>query len=122
MEKQHVKRLGPRVQNQKEEKEVARDERITIMEHQKVLNGRAFDPDIVTELGIATMYDVVLVQEWIHLFETPPSYMHEAEVHEFFYKMELLEDGGLTTTVKEIRMHLDKVTLWNYFGSACTGS
>lgn len=31
------------------------------MEHQKVLNGRVFDPNIVTEFGMVKMYDDVSI-------------------------------------------------------------
>ncbi|KAG5568825.1 hypothetical protein H5410_064157 [Solanum commersonii] len=81
-EQQPVKGPGPRVRNQKAVKEITREERVKIMETQKS-----------------------------HLFGPPPPYLHEPEVHEFFYNLELLEDGGITTTVKDISIHLDEVTL-----------
>ncbi|KAH0761336.1 hypothetical protein KY290_017409 [Solanum tuberosum] len=36
---------------------MTREERITAMENQKVLNGRVFDPDILTKFGISNLFD-----------------------------------------------------------------
>jgi len=47
------------VQNQSEEKKMTREERITAMENQKVLNGRVFDPDILTKFGISNLFDAL---------------------------------------------------------------
>ncbi|KAG5629859.1 hypothetical protein H5410_001576 [Solanum commersonii] len=51
MDEQPVKGPSPRVQNQSKKDEMTREERIAKMEHQKVLNGRVFDTDIVTKFG-----------------------------------------------------------------------
>ncbi|KAH0633500.1 hypothetical protein KY284_036286 [Solanum tuberosum] len=97
-EQQPVKGPGPRVRNQKAVNELTRDERVEIMETQKVLSGRS------------------------HLFEPPPPpYLHKPEVRELFYNMELLEDGGITTTVKDISIHLDEVTLEIILGVPVNG-
>ncbi|KAG5620861.1 hypothetical protein H5410_006079, partial [Solanum commersonii] len=100
-----------RVQKQSEEKEMTREERITIMENQKVLNGRVFDPDILTKFGMSNPFDAIYIQGWNHLFESPVSYLHEPEVREFFHKMELLESGGITTTVRDVEICLDEELL-----------
>ncbi|KAH0633531.1 hypothetical protein KY284_036317 [Solanum tuberosum] len=60
------------------------------MENQKVLNGRVFDPDILTAFA---------------------PYLHEPEVREFYYNTELLEDGGIKTTVNNIKIFLDEESL-----------
>ncbi|KAG5598555.1 hypothetical protein H5410_029925 [Solanum commersonii] len=60
--------------------------------------------------GMANLVDVVIIQGWNHLFEPPVPYLHEPEVHEFFYKMELLEGSGITTTVRNMEIHLDEET------------
>ncbi|KAG5575625.1 hypothetical protein H5410_055759 [Solanum commersonii] len=111
VDEQAVKGPGPRVQNQREEEEMTREERIEKLEHQKVLNGSVFDTDIVTKFGLKTLFDVVTIQEWSYMSEPPAPYLHEHEVHEFFYKMELSKDGGITTTVKDIEICLDEETL-----------
>ncbi|KAG5621648.1 hypothetical protein H5410_006866 [Solanum commersonii] len=72
------------------------------MEQQRVLNGRTFDPNILTKIGMANLVDVVTIQGWNHLFESPVSYLHEPEVREFFYKMELLEGDGIKTIEFEL--------------------
>ncbi|KAH0665119.1 hypothetical protein KY285_026325 [Solanum tuberosum] len=38
---------------------MTREERITTMENQKVLNGRVFDPDILTKFGISNLFDAL---------------------------------------------------------------
>jgi len=91
------------------------------MEHQKVLNGRVFDTDIVTKFGMTTLFDVVTIQEWSHQFEPPAPYLHEPEVRAFFYNMELLEDRGITTTVNDIEIYLDEETLGIILGVPVKG-
>ncbi|KAG5612855.1 hypothetical protein H5410_024136 [Solanum commersonii] len=91
------------------------------MKQQKVLNGRVFDPDILTKFGIANLVDAVIIQGWNHLLESPVPYLHEPEVREFFYKMELLEGGGIKTIVKNVEIHLDKETLGIILGVPVVG-
>ncbi|KAG5600433.1 hypothetical protein H5410_031803 [Solanum commersonii] len=98
-----------KIKNQNEEKELTREERVEKMEQQRVLNGRVFDPDILTTFG------------WNHLFQPPVPYLHEPEVHEFFYKMELLEGGGITTIVRNVQIHLDEETLGIIMGVPVAG-
>ncbi|KAG5582200.1 hypothetical protein H5410_052827 [Solanum commersonii] len=105
----------------KGKKKMMREERIAKMKHQKVLNGRVFDTDIVTKFGMTTLFDAVIIQEWSHLFEPPTPYLHEPEVREFFYKIKLLEDGGITTTVKDIDILLDEETLGIILGVLVKG-
>ncbi|KAG5628683.1 hypothetical protein H5410_000400 [Solanum commersonii] len=76
---------------------------------------------IVTKFGMVTLFDAVTIQEWSHLFEPPAPYQHEPKVREFFYKMELLEDGGITTTVKDIDIRLDEETLGIILGVPVKG-
>ncbi|KAH0675921.1 hypothetical protein KY285_023722 [Solanum tuberosum] len=105
------RRPGPTIKNSVKENELTRKERVEIMEHQKVLNGRVFDPDINTLFGMG----------WNHLFAPPVPYLHEPEVREFFYKMKLLEDGGITTTVRNVEIHLDEETLGIILGVPVVG-
>ncbi|KAG5612423.1 hypothetical protein H5410_023704 [Solanum commersonii] len=62
-EQQPVKGPGPRGRNQKAVKELTREERVEIMETQKVLSGRVFDPKIATKFGMVALVDVVSIQE-----------------------------------------------------------
>lgn len=87
------------------------EERIEIIEHQKVLNGRVFDTDIIIEFGMTTLFNVVSVQDWSHCFECPTLYLYELEIREFLYNMELLKDEGITTIVIEIRIDLNEEIL-----------
>ncbi|KAG5572940.1 hypothetical protein H5410_062706 [Solanum commersonii] len=57
-----IKVLGPRIQKLVEENELSRETHITQMENQNVLNGRVFDPDILTELGMSTLFYSVSLQ------------------------------------------------------------
>ncbi|KAG5629911.1 hypothetical protein H5410_001628 [Solanum commersonii] len=106
-----VKGQSPSVQNQVADREMTREERIDEMEKQKVLNGRVFDPNILTQFGMSNLFDVVSLQGLGHLFDPPTPYLHELEVYEFYYKMELLEDGGIMTCVKNVKIFLDEETL-----------
>ncbi|KAG5576109.1 hypothetical protein H5410_056243 [Solanum commersonii] len=58
--------------------------------------------------GMSTIFDYVLLQSWEHLFEAPVPYLHEPEVRELYYKMELLDDGGIQTTVKGVKISLNE--------------
>ncbi|KAG5605122.1 hypothetical protein H5410_026614 [Solanum commersonii] len=68
-EEQPVKGPGPRVKSQIEEKKLIREERVKKMEQQRVLNGRVFDPDILTRFGMANLVDVVTIRGWSYMFE-----------------------------------------------------
>lgn len=63
---------------------MTREERIEKMKVQKVMKGRVFASDILTKPGIATLINVVTIQEWVHLFEPPAPYFHKLEVHKFY--------------------------------------
>ncbi|KAK4717493.1 hypothetical protein R3W88_015831 [Solanum pinnatisectum] len=60
---------------------------------------------------MSNLFDDVSIQGWNHLFEIPVPYLHELGVHEFFYKMELMEGGGITTTVRNVEICLDEEIL-----------
>ncbi|KAH0722334.1 hypothetical protein KY290_005014 [Solanum tuberosum] len=94
---------SPTAQRPYEEKVLTREEYIAELKRQKVLNGRVFDSEILTKPGLCTRYDFISLQSWEHLFECLVSYLHELEVHEFYYKMELLDDSGIQTTVREVK-------------------
>ncbi|KAG5609991.1 hypothetical protein H5410_021272 [Solanum commersonii] len=53
---------GPSVQKPVEEKMLTREERIVEMEKQKVLNERVFDPEILTEYGMSTLFNSLSLQ------------------------------------------------------------
>ncbi|KAH0685849.1 hypothetical protein KY285_016404 [Solanum tuberosum] len=100
---------------------MSREDRIAEMKKQKVLNGRVLDPEILAASGMSKLSDVVSLQEWSHLFEPPAPYLHEAEVREFNYKMELLEDGGVKTTAQDIEILLVVETLGIILGVPVKG-
>ncbi|KAH0769699.1 hypothetical protein KY290_013680 [Solanum tuberosum] len=102
---------GPSAESLGDDEEMSREDCIVEMEKQKVLNGRVFDPEIHTAFGMSNLFDAVSLQEWGHLFEPPTPYLYESEVWEFYYKMDLLEDGGVRTTVHDVEIVLDEETL-----------
>ncbi|KAG5606447.1 hypothetical protein H5410_027939 [Solanum commersonii] len=112
---------GTNVQKQVANNEMTREERIAEMENQRVLNGRVFDPDIPTEFGMSNLFDVVSLQGWDHLFKPPAPYLHEPEVREFFYKIELLEDGGVRSSLNNIKIFLEEETLGIILGVPVRG-
>ncbi|KAK4737467.1 hypothetical protein R3W88_001164 [Solanum pinnatisectum] len=109
------------VQKQVEGRELTREKRIAELEKQKVLNGRVFDPEILIEHGMSTLFDVVSLQSSEHVFEAPAPYLHEPEVREFYYKMELLNDGGIKTTVCGVKISLNEESLGIIFGVPLLG-
>ncbi|KAG5586788.1 hypothetical protein H5410_047222 [Solanum commersonii] len=60
-------------------------------------------------------------ESWSHLFEPPVPYFHEPEVHEFFYKIELLESGGMATIVRNVETCLDEEILGIILGVPVEG-
>ncbi|KAG5616685.1 hypothetical protein H5410_016509 [Solanum commersonii] len=111
-----------KVKNQIKEKELTKEERVEKKEQQKVLNGRVFEPDILTKFGMANLVDTVTIQGWNHLFEAPVPYLHEPEVREFFYRMELLNGGGIKTIVRNVEICLDEETLGIILGVPVIGT
>ncbi|KAG5611319.1 hypothetical protein H5410_022600 [Solanum commersonii] len=105
------KRPGPSVQNLVADKEMTRVDRIVEIENQKVLNDIVFDLKILTAFVLSNLFDVVSLQRWGHLFEPPTPYLHEPEVREFYYKMDLLEVGGIKSTAKVVEILLDEEIL-----------
>lgn len=45
---------------------------------------------------------------------------HSNSLREFFYKIELLEDGGISTIVTDVKINLDE-KFWGSFGGADEG-
>ncbi|KAK4737100.1 hypothetical protein R3W88_000797 [Solanum pinnatisectum] len=61
---------------------------------------------------MSTLFDFVSLQSWDHLFEVPAPYLHEPEVCDFYYKMDLLSDGeGVRKTVKRVKISLNEEIL-----------
>ncbi|KAG5605783.1 hypothetical protein H5410_027275 [Solanum commersonii] len=58
-------------QKQVEGRVLTREERVSKLENQKVLNGRVFNPKILTEHGMSTFFDFLSLKSWEHLFECP---------------------------------------------------
>ncbi|KAG5579790.1 hypothetical protein H5410_050417 [Solanum commersonii] len=48
-----------------------------VLEKRKVLNGRVFDPTILTEPGICSLFDYVALQSSEHMFKCYVPYLHE---------------------------------------------
>ncbi|KAK4725126.1 hypothetical protein R3W88_027905 [Solanum pinnatisectum] len=100
---------GPSVQNPVADKEMTKEERITEMEKQKVLNDNIFYPDIITEFGMSNLFAIVSFQGWGHLFEPQ---------HIIFMSMRM---GGIKTTVKGVEILLDEETLGIILGVPVEG-
>ncbi|KAH0664993.1 hypothetical protein KY285_026199 [Solanum tuberosum] len=73
---------------------------------QKVLGGRVFDLDIITKHGMNSLYDLMEIQSWTHLFQTKSPVLHDEEVREFYYNIEFEENGSINTRVRDKRLHL----------------
>ena len=79
---------------------------------QSILAGRVLDMNIVTQPWMDALHDIMVVQSWIHLFDTKSPVLHEEEVCECYYNIEFQEDGSINTRVRNIDEHL----LGNIFG------
>lgn len=75
-----------------------------------MMNGRVFDSGILTVFGMPTFFNFVSLYIWNHYFEAIIPYLHEPDVRECYYKMELLSDEGVRTTIKEVKIFLDEET------------
>ncbi|KAH0633287.1 hypothetical protein KY284_036073 [Solanum tuberosum] len=75
---------------------------------QRVLGGWVFDLDIITKPGMDSLYDLVEIQSWTHLFQIKSPVLHEEEVRESYYNIEFAEDGSINTRVGEKSLHLDE--------------
>lgn len=104
-----VKGPGPSVKS--DGTDMTREERVEKMKLQNVLNSQVFAKDILTDHGMGALVDSVTIQEWGHFFEPPLSYLHELEVHEFYYKMDLLVEGSIFTSVKRVSISLNEEIL-----------
>lgn len=62
---------GPSLQlkKRKTEKVLTRDQRINLLQNQKVLNGRVFESTTMNNPGMCELVDTVESQGWGHLFE-----------------------------------------------------
>uniref|UniRef100_M1BN22 Uncharacterized protein n=1 Tax=Solanum tuberosum TaxID=4113 RepID=M1BN22_SOLTU len=51
------------------------------------------------------LVDCVGFPEWEHLFKWPVPFLHEAEVHKFYYHMEIHEYGSIDTRFHDMEIH-----------------
>ncbi|KAH0746521.1 hypothetical protein KY285_008178 [Solanum tuberosum] len=105
----------------KVEKELTREERVNVLKKQKVLNGRVFDPEIITKPGMCNLADSVEVQTWTHLFVNHIPILHEDQVSDFYYNVEFIEDGSLNTRVGDKNFHLNEERLGKILGVPMEG-
>ncbi|KAG5599658.1 hypothetical protein H5410_031028, partial [Solanum commersonii] len=49
---------------------------------------------------MSTLVDIVEIQSWTHLFMTKSPILYDEQVREFYYTMELTEDGSLNTLIQ----------------------
>ncbi|KAH0746272.1 hypothetical protein KY285_007929 [Solanum tuberosum] len=102
---------GSSVRRKERDKVLTREEIIKELKKKRVLNGRVFDPAILTKHVMCNLVDCVALQDWEHLFECVVPYLYELEVREFYYQMVLLEDGGINSTVHGLEMTLSEEIL-----------
>ncbi|MCE5167609.1 hypothetical protein HAX54_012968, partial [Datura stramonium] len=72
---------------------LSREDGQLILQSQKVLRGRVFDPDICDMGGMAELVEMVNFQGWRHLFVPPVPTVYEAEVRKFYHELEFAENG-----------------------------
>lgn len=88
------------------------EERNLILKSQKVLTGRVFDSKIQYKPGMSEQIQFVQYQEWLYLFKTRVPIDYKADVKDFFFIIEFVEDiSSLTGMVHEVEIFLNKVSL-----------
>ncbi|KAG5600717.1 hypothetical protein H5410_032087, partial [Solanum commersonii] len=81
----------------KNDQEVNKQTIVDNLRLHKVLGGRVFNTEILTNLGMDSLTDLVELQLWTHLFITKSHILHEEQVREFYYNVEFAENGSLNT-------------------------
>jgi len=64
----------------------------------------------------------VALQEWEHLFEWHVPFLHEHEVREFYYRIEIHKDGNIDTQVRDVDIHLSEEIFRINLEVPCVGS
>ncbi|KAH0633037.1 hypothetical protein KY284_035823 [Solanum tuberosum] len=99
---------GPGPKRNQDDHVVSKQTIVNNLHLQRVLGGRVFDPDFITKPGMDSLYDLVEIQSWTHLFQIKSPVLYEEEVCEFYYNIEFAEDGSINTRVGEKSLHLDE--------------
>lgn len=98
----------------RKEKVLPRDERNKILNSQKVMSGRVFDPWIFNQPGMVELVEFIKHQKWMHLFEKLVSLVFENEVRDLFYTIMFVKDVlSLTKMMQGIKMELNEEILRN---------
>lgn len=71
---------GSAIKKRKVEKVLTKALGVSVLKTQKVLNDRVFDPKIHAKLRIRNVVDVVVIQDWLHLFKWPVPTLQNREV------------------------------------------
>lgn len=64
-----TRKPGSHLNRRKTEKVLTKDQRISLLQEKKVLNGRAFELAAKNSPGIRELVDIVDIQGWYHLLE-----------------------------------------------------
>ena len=54
-----------------------------------------------------SLYDLVEIQSWSHMFQTKSHVLHEEEVGEFYYNIKFAEDGSINSRIGDKCLYLD---------------
>lgn len=60
---------------------------------------------------MSDLVGVVVIQGWGHLFEWIVPCLYEWEVRQFYYNLELIEDGGFDTSAGDMSFHMTEKVL-----------
>ncbi|KAK4721754.1 hypothetical protein R3W88_011987 [Solanum pinnatisectum] len=77
---QPVSAPGPGLEGNEDDHVASKQSIINNLHIQKVLGGLVFDPDITTKHGMDSLYDLVEIQSWTHLFQIKSLVLHEEKV------------------------------------------
>lgn len=79
--------LGPQVNKRRSKKVLSRERRMSLLQDQKVLNGRVFEPTTKNRLCVRELVEAVDFQGWGHLFILVVHILHEWEAKDFYQNM-----------------------------------
>lgn len=65
-----------------------------------------FNMDIIHKPGMDSLYDLVEIPSWSHLFKTKSPVLHEEKMREFYYNINFYEDDNISSKVNNHRLKL----------------
>lgn len=101
--------------------EMTNEQMIEVMKTQKVLAGKVIDLVYVGNPRLRKLVDDLEIQGWNHLFSLPIPVLYEMDVRDFYYNMEITQDGSINSPVNGELIHLNEEILGSYMKVSIEG-